>query len=142
MTAQLDAELIHVEKLQQHQPAYLYAVQAHVYFNVTYPDEITGMSFHVESSALVVQYQGRVVGIMVYSIIEQWNAAFVDVAFIDEAYRGQGWYRRMWDELVKLARDKKLSCIRGGTAVDNHKMQEVMRHLNRVPTGIYYNYKL
>lgn len=142
MTAQLDTQLIHIDKFQQNQAAYLYAVKAHVDLHATYPDDITIMGFTVETPALVLQYRGNVVGVLAYTLVEQWNAAYVELAYIDEDYRGHGWYRRMWDDLVERSRAKRMSSIRGGTAFDNHKMQEVMAHFNRQPVSIHYTYQL
>lgn len=91
----------------------------------------------------IVAYNGKyALGIITYQIVEWQNTLHINIGYVKEIMRGQGIYRDLWNEIIKIAREKKLAQIVGSTHVRNVPMRAVAAQLGRIEESVTMVYNV
>lgn len=96
-----------------------------------------------DQEAIVTTDGDLPVGIIIFMENRGFRAINVYLGWVESSHRGLGIYRRMWDELVRVARTRDgIARIQGVTKVENEAMRAVAKALGRVEESINLNYEL
>lgn len=91
----------------------------------------------------IVAYSSKyAIGVLTYQIVDWQKVLHVNIGYVRKPFRNQGIYRLLWNEVVKIAREKKMKAIAGSTHVDNTQMRAVAAKLGRIEHSINLTYDL
>lgn len=93
-----------------------------------------------DTNALYLEDDGQVVAILVWSVQEWKQSAYVDFGYVLPGRRGQGLYTKLWNALIDEAKERKLRTIGSGTHVKNTAMQAIAAKQGRVAESISFRY--
>lgn len=92
------------------------------------------------AAILAFDGDGNIIGTISYTH-EVWASRLtVIIGYVAPAWRAHGVYRRLWQELVIIAQDKKCARIEGGTMAKNKVMRAVAESFGRREDGITLNF--
>lgn len=128
----------HFEQINR-TPALPIAVEGHnAMLQAGMSDPVTAINW--DNEALLAKDDAAAVGVLVFCH-HKWDCSlFVNIGYVQPSARRQGAYRAMWERLVEIARERKVSVIIGASHVDNAEIRLVNERLGRKPYAIMYAY--
>jgi GNAT superfamily N-acetyltransferase len=101
-------------------------------------DEIGG---HYSYKALVINSTVPV-AIMTYSVSEDQNQIFIHLSYVKPSHRRTGFHTLLFNRLVEIAREKKISRILSGTSASNKIMRKVAKKQRREENAVTLSFKV
>lgn len=90
----------------------------HPPFNIH--DEVT------RCDSLIAEQQGKHIGIVQFSTSDIRDRLYVGICYVDEEYRGDQVFSRLFQELKVYAKERGYRTLDISTHVDNTKMQSIL----------------
>jgi len=99
-------------------------------------------SIHWEQKAIVA-FDGKVpVGVITWTHQPSLSAVYIEQAFVELSWRGKGFFRSMFADLVEQALVLNVGFIRLGTNPDNHEARAIYERLGGVVSAVFYSFEL
>ncbi len=102
---------------------------------------LTDLPGYYGDGAILAEVYGQAVGFITYRSTEKTGTLSLIFGWVEPKHRNKGVYRKLWDELVKYAQEKKFTRIDGTTHAGNLPMRACFEHLGRKEmwvTSVYY----
>lgn len=121
-------------------PAQLFALEAYVELLRKGLTDGTTSAPNFEDSAITISLDNKIVGVLTWSKAEWCKTIFVRLGHVSPEYRGKGYYKILWQELLKKAIEDDVSLIDGATNINNIAMREVAKKQGRIEYGVMLRY--
>ena len=130
------------------------SIQFHNYFDEIYGDELNPKitseedikntliaGFNDEKhDILVIEIKGTVIGfadLWTYpEFVHSGNSAYIQNIFVIEKFRGQGWGKKMIEELLHIAKTRKATAIHVTTSKKNVKAIQLYKKMGIADEGV------
>lgn len=95
-----------------------------------------------DQEAIVAKVDGDVAGVLTFVEFEAYRHIWIYLSYVRPRYRRQGLFRKMFDRLTEIAREREVPEIQSGVSARNTTMQKVNARLGRKVESLTYSYKV
>jgi GNAT superfamily N-acetyltransferase len=81
-------------------------------------------------------------GVITFQHTKHYRQIDLKIGYVREPFRRMGVYRKLWEQLVGLAVERKAVLIRSGVHIDNVTMQNVALSQGRMIRGYTFDYPI
>jgi GNAT superfamily N-acetyltransferase len=98
--------------------------------------------FHWENRAIVAFHGQTPVGVIIWDLAAHRKEANIIIGYVVPEYRRAGIYKRLYAQLIKVAKEKGCNHIRGYTSVRNTALRSFAKTAGRSEMGVMINQEI